>query len=369
VQLTSFIRRIEAFELAVPLPQPLQLGAITILQREYTVVRVHAENGKAGTAIGLTRNAPVAATVLRSVAPHYLGAAVDDCKKPYERALNANVCLGTNGIFWRALSLVDCALYDLVGQLADLPLGEVLGGEMRPVACIFVGGYPLPDETPASLRAEIRHMRDAGASAIKIGSFGNLVTDTERLFRCREEMPDGLPLMIDLYWQFQSAEELLKFAPQWSQFGIGWIEDPVRFDDYESAARLSEGLTYPVAIGDEQCGLLHFERLMDQGRIGVVRLDATACGGITGFLPIAAAAAQRGLPISCHIFPEMHAQLAALIPEIKWLELFPKENGLDSMHMLLRSEPHIENGCLVPSAYPGLGYEWDEEALIRFRVQ
>src|ERR1035437_377083 len=402
--LNGNIKQIEAFELAVPLPQPLQLGLIAILQREYTVVRVHAENGKTGTAIGLTRNAPVAATVLRCVASHYqggaideyqlhyeravganiclgtngifwralslvdcavhdllgrmkdlpvgeiLGGAIDEYQLHYERAVGANICLGTNGIFWRALSLVDCAVHDLLGRMKDLPVGEILGGKMRPVPCLFVGGYPFPDETPASLRAEIRRMCDAGPSGIKIGSFGTLERDTERLRSCREEMPGGPPLMIDLYWQFRSVESLLKYAAQWSEFNMGWVEDPVRFDDYQSAALLAENLLYPVAIGDEQTGLLHFERLMDQGRIGVVRLDATVCGGITGFISIAAAARKRGLPISCHILPEMHSQLAAMIPEVKWVELFPRENGLDSLHMLLRSEPRIENGCYLPPA-------------------
>src|ERR1035437_8448054 len=203
--LNGNIKQIEAFELAVPLPQPLQLGLIAILQREYTVVRVHAENGKTGTAIGLTRNAPVAATVLRCVASHYQGGAIDEYQLHYERAVGANICLGTNGIFWRALSLVDCAVHDLLGRMKDLPVGEILGGKMRPVPCLFVGGYPFPDETPASLRAEIRRMCDAGPSGIKIGSFGTLERDTERLRSCREEMPGGPPLMIDLYWQFRSV--------------------------------------------------------------------------------------------------------------------------------------------------------------------
>jgi D-arabinonate dehydratase len=365
--LSGSICGIEAFELAVPLPQPLQLGAIVIRQREYVLVRVHGAN-KTGTAIGLTRNAPIVATVLRTVAPFYQDGQISQCQLLYDRAVAANVCLGTNGIFWRALSLVDCAIHDLVGQIVDQPLGVLLGGQMRPVPCLFVGAYPHQGETTRSLRAEIRQMVESGPSAIKIGSAGDARRDTGRLRSCHDEMPDQLKLAIDLYWQFQSISELLEYALQWREFRMLWIEDPIRFDDYASAALLAEQLPYPLAIGDEQAGLLHFERLMDQGRIGIVRLDATVCGGITGFRSIAAAAARRNIPISCHIFPEMHAQLAALVPGVQWVEMFPSWNGIDSMHMLLVSQPIIENGCYVPSEHPGLGYQWDESALRRFRI-
>jgi len=61
--MSGIVSQLDAFEVVLPLPRPLQLGAIAIPNREYTVVRVSDEEGNTGTAFSLARNAPVAATV------------------------------------------------------------------------------------------------------------------------------------------------------------------------------------------------------------------------------------------------------------------------------------------------------------------
>ncbi len=362
------IATVEAFEIIVPLPRPLRLAAMVIPHREYVVGRVRDENDAVGTAIGLTRGAPVAATVLRTVAPHLAGGCLDSYPEMYRRVVAANVCLGTNGVFWRALSLADCAVHDLLARQARLSLAELLGGCSRPVPCLLVGGYPRADETPASLGAEMLRLARFQPAGIKIVGSGDLDRDTERLAACRAAIPGGPPLMIDLCWQYQSAGDLLGPAA-WSDFRLGWIEDPVAFDDYRGAALLAARLPFPVAIGDEQSGLLHFERLMDQGRVGIIRLDATVCGGVTGFRAIARAAAERHVSIACHVFAEMHVLLAALAPNVSWVEMFPPDGSLDGIHLLTRSRLSLGSGCLPPSTTPGLGFAWDEEALRHYRSQ
>lgn len=363
------VAAVETFHIAIPLPRPLRLASIVISQREYVIVRVRDEDGRAGTAIGLARSAPIAATVLRTVAPTLVGSCLGSYGETYQRVVAANVCLGTNGIFWRALSLVDCAVHDLLGRRSETTLADYFGCTARPVPCVLVGGYPLPDESRASLVSEMELLSEFQPAGIKIGSCGDPARDTQRLACCREAMPGGPPLMIDLYWQVGAVDAWVDHAARWADFGMGWIEDPVAFDDYGGAAFLAGKLPYPVAIGDEQCGLRHFERLMDHGRVGVIRLDATVCGGVTGFRAIARAAAERGLPVACHIFPEMHVQIAALEPNVKWVESFVPDSGLDVMDRVIRSGISLTGGCMPPSTQHGFGIDWDEEALQRYRVQ
>jgi L-alanine-DL-glutamate epimerase-like enolase superfamily enzyme len=361
------ILNIEAFNVVVPLPQPLSLGSLRIPDREYVLVRIRDKEGHCGTAVGLTRNGPIAGTVLRTIIPHLIGRPFEDYDDLYEIVIQANTPLGTNGIFWRALSLVDCAMHDLLAQRAGKPLYSFLEGERRDIPCLLVGGYPVPSETMRSLQDQAEKMLVLNAAVIKIGSCGDMVRDTQRLKAIREAVPNGPPLAIDLYWQFRSPKKLVHEAKRWETLRMAWVEDPFAFDDYESAAALSSSLSYPVAIGDEQAGHRNFQRLMDQGKIGVVRLDATVCGGVKAFLRIAKEANERNLPVVCHLFHHLHLQLACVAPAVKYVEQFLPGLGLDSLDLLWKSDIPLRNGKLTAGNLNSGIWDWNEEKINLFR--
>lgn len=363
------IQSMDAFDIRLPLSQPLQLGAIYVSHRIYTMVRLTDSDGCTGTAVGLSRNAPVAQTATMTLAPTFIGTPVDRYSDSFSNLVRANVCLGTNGIFWRALSLLDCAFHDLQAISVRQPLYQFLGGKPKSTPCILVGGYPSPAETPESFAAEIEHLASFSPRGIKIGSSGSLEKDTARLRLARSVLPDSISLMIDLYWQFQASNLLIPYAQSWAELGMGWIEDPFAFDDYTSAASLAGSIAYPVAIGDEQCGDRAFLRLMDEGRVGVLRLDATVCGGIGAFARVAGEARNKGIPVACHVFPELHAQLAACTPGIEFVEMFHPSSGLDALDLVNTTPINLQDGGLVPAAEPGLGYTWNEEAIAAYRVE
>ncbi len=358
---------LEAFEVRLPLPRPLRLGAIEIPDREYTLVRARDDEGHVGTAYGLSRNAPLAALIARTVAPYWRARPLDDHPLFYAHAVEANVCLGPQGVFWRALGLADCALYDLLAIRAGQPLYDYLGGGPRRVRALSVGGYPSPDETAASLAAQVETMLEDSPAGIKIASCSDYASDTQRLRVCRAAMPDDLPLMIDLHWGARDAAALLPEARVWDKLGLGWIEDPCAFDDIQSIAHLAAQLRSPIAVGDEQSGHRHILRLMDEGHINVLRLDATACGGVRAFMALAAAAAERGLSVSCHVFHHLHAHLAAAAPNVGWVEYMRPAFGIESIHLLWDDDLRPADGGFLASPSSGVGYAWNEDAIEWYR--
>jgi L-alanine-DL-glutamate epimerase-like enolase superfamily enzyme len=360
--MSGIVSQIDAFEVVLPLPRPLQLGALAIPHREYTIVGVSDEEGNMGIAFSLARNAPVAATIKKAIAPYLVNRRLDDYDELYRYIAKANVCLGTNGIFWRGLSLVDCALFDLLAQRAGQPLCEYLGGSVEPIPMMLVGGYPTSDETPESLARQIQEMVAQHPIGIKIASCSDLGHDTERLAVCRTAIPDRTPLMIDLHWDGQDVNTLLPEARKWTEFNMGWLEDPFAFDDFEGLARLADELPFPVAVGDEQTGVRHFTRLIEQGHIDIVRLDAQVCGGVQAFLEIARIAARHDLPVSCHGSVQLAAHLAAAVPNVKWVEYLPPH--LESSHLLFKSELARQDGSFVLTHKAGVGYDLSE-AMIR----
>jgi L-alanine-DL-glutamate epimerase-like enolase superfamily enzyme len=257
-------------------------------------------------------------------------------------------------------------VYDLMAIRAGVPLAAYLGAPVAPVTATLAGCYPLANETPDTLAALMVQMARFGAAGIKVTGSGDLSRDTARLRLCRAALPTDVPLIIDLYNAAPPARTLAPVARSWTEFGMGWLEDPYGFDELHEMAALAGGLPYAVGAGDEQAGLAHFRNLIDIGRIGIVRLDATACGGVTAFLRIARMASQRGLPISTHVFHHLHAQLSAIIPGCMGEYMLP-ETGVDAIHRLLDEDLAWQDGRLVPSSRPGVGYVWNEEALRSFR--
>lgn len=363
------IQSVEAFHLCVPLSRPLRLGQMQIPHREYVFVRITDSEGCIGTALGHARSAPVAAVVKRCVTPFWERESLEEHEQSYKKCVQANVCLGTNGLFWRALSLVDCAIFDLLSRRKKQPLGIFLGGQLRTVPTIIVGGYPTNNETSESLKNEMAHFAGYSPAGVKIASSGDLAKDGQRLAACREALPDKVPLMIDCYWSFQDAKQVLSEVKSWETLHMGWIEDPLQFDDYEGIRLLSEGISFPVAFGDEQCGERAFERLLGTG-LKVLRLDATVCGGVRAFLKIASIAEARGVPVACHVFHPLHQQLAAVCPAVQWLETMLPESDIEAFQKIYPEHLQWENGGLQASPNQvGAGYEWDMEKVEKYRVK
>jgi L-alanine-DL-glutamate epimerase-like enolase superfamily enzyme len=361
------ITSLTAYEVRVPLPAPLALATQTITARDYTLVEIEDADGARGRAIGYARGAPVAISAERMIAPLWQGQDVDDPAALHDRTARTHAMQGSHGIFWRALSLADLALHDLLSRRAAQPLAVYLGGKVEPVETTLAGCYPVAAETPESIAELMATMAAYGAAGIKVTASGDLAHDTERLRDARRALGgDGPPLIIDLYSSVSDAKTLLPHALVWGELNMGWLEDPFGFDDFDELAKLAAPLSYPVGVGDEQAGLSHFSNLITHGRIGVVRLDATTCGGVTGLLRIARLAATRGRPVSCHVFHHMHAQLAAVTGAS--IEYMLPQTGVDATHLLVTEDLRWDDGRMVPSSAPGLGMTWDEEALRRYRV-
>ncbi len=363
----NIITKVEAFNVRVPLGRPLKLGAIEIPDRQYVIVRVYDEQGHIGTAHGLTRNAPIAETVLQTIAGIWTHKSFDEYNSLYELTLKANVCLGTNGIFYRALSLFDCALHDLMAMRVGVPLFKYLGGELRSTPAILVGGYPVPDESEDTLSGEMKLYESYKPAGVKIASTTDPLKDGKRLATCRKFLRQDIPLMIDCVWGQRNAQAFAREVSKWEGLNMGWVEDPFLPDDYENIRFLSENTRVNVAVGDEQSGYLNMLRLMDLGKIAVLRLDATVCGGIRSFINIAKEAGKRNIPVSCHVFHQIHAHLACVLPGVKWVEYMLPESDIESYQRLWHEDLVLDHGHFTPTNRPGVGTWWNEEAIDYYR--
>lgn len=84
-----------------------------------------------------------------------------------------------------------------------------------------------------------------------------------------------------------------------------------------------------------------------------LQLDATRCGGYTGFQRGAAIAAAHNLEISAHCAPSVHAPIAAAITNLRHLEWFADHVRLEPL--LVEGVPEVRDGAMIPNSGVGHG--------------
>jgi L-alanine-DL-glutamate epimerase-like enolase superfamily enzyme len=196
-------------------------------------------------------------------------------------------------------------------------------------------------------------------------------TDIDLVRQGRKGLGDGPDLLIDagLVWDSKTA---LQRARAFEEFDIFWLEEPLRPDDYDGYAKLAHSTSIRIAAGEEESNRLSFVELMDKGKIDVVQVDLTRCGGFTEALKIASLAHDRGLVVANHGFTTYINVTAALhflnsIPNALIVE-FVAEEETNLRDKITLQKLHAQDGYLqIPDA-PGLGIDLDEQEVERLRV-
>src|SRR5438094_385195 len=136
----------------VPVPRPIIMGDLRYNTRDYVVVEITTDEGLSGFGWGMARYAPVAEIIERNLKPLLIGEDPLLNEHLWDRLYYLNLLIAQRGIYMRALSVVDIALWDLKGKAAGLPVWKLLGGHRRPL------GVPAdPRRRPRRHAARGRH--------------------------------------------------------------------------------------------------------------------------------------------------------------------------------------------------------------------
>ena len=111
-----------------------------------------------------------------------------------------------------------------------------------------------------------------------------------------------------------------------------------------------------MTAGEYSWSLADSARLLSAGAVDCLQLDVTRCGGITDFLRGAALAAAHNVQVSGHCAPNLHAHVAAAVPNLRHLEYFHDHQRIE--RILFDGTLDPEGGTLTPDpGRPGLGLE------------
>ena len=299
---------------------------------------------------------------------------------------------GRRGMLMMAMSGVDIALWDIIGQATRTPLYRLLGGYRDTLPAYASAGFYAGGKDACALAEEVGGYAERGFKCVKIkvgrqpdallNPLANMpapeyatVTyeeDVARVRAAREAVGPGVRLAIDANnaWTPSLA---LRFMRDVEDQDIYWLEEPVATDDLEGSATVAHQLATPVSGYETETGLPGFRDLIERRAVDIVQPDVVWTGGITECRKVAALAQAHGLPVIPHVFSSGVALIAnmhfiASIPNGSWLEWDQNPNPLRSELFEEPLDIDPDGNVQLPDR-PGLGVTLNQDTVDRYRVE
>jgi len=209
------ITAVTATPVAIPLRTPVRWATREIAAREYVLVRIEAGDtvGTGYTYAGVRVARSLATFITDVIAPRIVGLPWDTPTRSWADLFQETVLIGRRGFAIRAISAVDLALWDLLGQVTGEPVARLLGGVSDKVAAYASGGYYRPGDPLAAIDREIGRYLELGFRDVKI-KVGGLEpeVDAARVERVRSLIGPAGRVALDANNRWKTPAEAIRFV-------------------------------------------------------------------------------------------------------------------------------------------------------------
>lgn len=174
---------------------------------------------------------------------------------------------------------------------------STLKAEGYPCYTTSAGWLGYSDE---KLRRLCRETREAGFSHAKFKVGQDLQDDIRRLTIAREELGDGMNIMIDAN-QVWDVDQAIDWVNQLAFAKPLFIEEPTSPDDVLGHRKIRQAIApIKVATGEMCQNRILFKQFIASGAIDFVQIDSCRLGGLNEVLAVQLMAAKFGLPVWPH---------------------------------------------------------------------
>jgi D-galactarolactone cycloisomerase len=339
----------------------------------HTIVAVRTDEGLTGvgsifTSVDLVR---AALAVLR---PLYQDENALEPERVSEKLHQHTFWLGRGGTIRHAISGIDIALWDILGQATGQPVGRLLGGRyrerVRPYASLLM-------DEPEALTEHLLTLKAHGYRAFKIGwgPFGRHSTELDEAIvqAARSAVGADALLMVDAgasdaFWP-QGYKWALRTAQMLASYGVAWFEEPLKPDALEDYAALRRATPVPIAGGEVLTRRQAFQPWLTAGAFDIVQPDVTKVGGISEERRIGWMAQERGIRFIPHgwntaVGLAADLQLASAFADTDLVEYIVGSPYVD--RLTVDGWVLDDDGMLPIPDGPGLGVRLDPDAVARY---
>ena len=343
----------------------------------YSFVKVETDEGIHGLGeAGLKMRGGAVAEVIRTFEPDMVGQDPMRIEHLWQTMFRGGFFPG-GLVQTAALSAVDIALWDLKGKALGVPVYDLLGGRTRDrVVC-----YPHNDgrERIEDLVANCRETAKAGWKFVRWGvcdpkgpgwepsravRFG-----IEQVKAVREALGQEIEILVDVHTRLDPAASI-EFCRGVEPYRPFFIEDPLRSENPTSLKLIRQRTSVPLAVGEQFASKWAFREVIEEDLMDYCRLDVCIVGGLTEARKVAGWCETHYISLAPHnpLGPVATAaclHLCLASPLVGVLEL-PRP-PMSRLTDVFPVQVPFDRGYLLPPDRPGLGIEFDEEAVRDFQ--
>jgi L-alanine-DL-glutamate epimerase-like enolase superfamily enzyme len=358
---------------------------------EWILVRVYTDEGLIG--LGECYYGGGVETIVRRLKHVLLEEDPHNIDWLYQKMIRATSGAGSmGGVAVNAVSGIEMALWDIVGQALNTPIYNLLGGRYRTAIRTYADCGHGDEPTLASWKERARGALVRGFSAIKFdvdniapGRFidphhvgigrGWTQGQQQPLSRAeidlivslvaavREEIGPMVEFAVDCHWNY-NTRDVITLARELEPFKLMWLEDPTPPDNIEALKRVTDNSPVPICCGENHYTRHGLREMITTQAVDIVQPDVPRVGGLLEAKKVADLADIYYIPMAAHNVSSPVATLAAAHACASIRNFMVMEfHGQDVPWWddLIVGEPIIRNGTIVLPDKPGLGLTLNEE--------
>lgn len=299
----------------------------------------------------------------------------------------------TGGATVAAISGVEIALWDAVGQALGTPVYNLLGGRYRDKIAVYADCGHGEAPTPAAWAERARRAVERGFRAIKfdidnvdparfappyhvgVGRKGWLQGQQQPISNqemdhilalvaaVREAIGPHVDLALDCHWNY-NTRDVITLARQLEPFRLMWLEDPTPPDNVEALKRVTDASPVPICTGENHYTRHGLRPLITAQAADILQPDIPKMGGLLEAKKVADLADLYYMPVAAHNVCSPVGTLAAChacagMRNFTVLEFHGQD--VPWWGDLVEGGPLIVDGAIALPSAPGLGVTLNED--------
>ena len=362
------------------LKAPVKIDTLELLRDATTfLIRVRSSDGAESVTVpNNSRLLDVYPLFLRQVVPFFIGKDARDLESLLWEIYRYQSNYKFQGLsFWVSVATVEMALLDLMGQISGNSIGDLLGGVRRR----DIGVYRASGNRGNTPEDEIDYLKrllaETGAKAIKFRLGGRMSNNADSLPGrsetliplVRKTFGDGITLYADSNSSYD-VPNAIRIGRLMQDYKYAMFEEPCPFDDLWATKQVSDALTIPVGLGEQESSMRRFQWTIENRVMDVVQPDLHYFGGYIRCTRVARMAAAAGMPCTLHLSESGFAYLnilhfASYVADPGLFQEFKGETGIP--FECDTSPLTCKNGIVRCPSGPGFGIKIDPDFVRKFK--